>query len=106
MPEFNGTTGHFEMTPVHSAASQLAENLVKTPTQESTLLKFLHLGCPIRIGIAEMVAFLEGQRGGKGLERVPGLNLKYVRLKTGIQKLNTIGVTTVLKALDQGHFTS
>lgn len=73
MPEFNGTTGHFEMTPVHSAASQLAENLVKTPTHESSLLKFLHHDCPIRIDIAEMVAFLEEQRGGKGLERVPGL---------------------------------
>lgn len=73
MPDFSGTTGHFEMTPIHSAASQLAENLVKTPTQESSLLEFLHHDCPIRIDIAEMVAFLEEQRGSKGLERVPGL---------------------------------
>ena len=73
MPEFSGVRGHFEMTPVDSAAGKLADALIGETADGS---RFLHHECEVRIDIGEMMAFLEeGRRDDKEeeLETMPGL---------------------------------
>ena len=73
MPDFSGTRGHFEMTPVNKAAGKLAEALIGEPANGTRTARFLHHECEVRIDIAEMMAFLEERRGKKDLKTMPGL---------------------------------
>ncbi|KAJ5260987.1 hypothetical protein N7478_011582 [Penicillium angulare] len=73
MPDFGSTTGHFEMTPVHTAATELTANLMNGSKHPGSPLEFIHHYCHVRIDIPEMVAFLQKHRGGKDLQLVPGL---------------------------------
>jgi hybrid polyketide synthase/nonribosomal peptide synthetase ACE1 len=83
MPDFTGIHGNFEMLPVEVAAGQLARALHDGKPLDT--LGFYHHECPIRIDIADMQAFLESRRGGKGLATIP--LLKFVgRMKAqGLQ---------------------
>lgn len=73
VPEFEGTSGNFEMTPIDGAAAILANALAHNPSTESTPAQFLHHECDIRIDIDKMIGHILKARGDKGLPTVPGL---------------------------------
>lgn len=77
MPQFSGTKGHFEMTPVDKAAGRLAEALMGEHADEAGTARFVHHECEVRIDISEMMAFLEERRGEKGFETVSGM--RFIR---------------------------
>jgi len=73
LPEFDGTTGNFEVTPIDGAAAALAHSVVRNPSDESAPTEFLHHECDISISIDQMMDHLLKARGDKGLPTVPGL---------------------------------
>lgn len=78
MPKFDGTRGHFEMTPVDKAAGRLAEALLGgEQAAETGAARFLHHELEVRIDISEMMEFLEERRGGKGFETMSGM--RFIR---------------------------
>ncbi len=77
MPQFSGTKGHFEMTPVDKASGRLAKALIGDQANETELATFLHHECEVRIDISEMMAFLEERRGEKGFETMSGM--RFIR---------------------------
>ena len=101
MPDFSGTSGHFEMTPVDRAASKLAEALIGEP--QTGRAQFLHHECEVRIDIAEMMEFLEERRGKKDLETMAGL--KFIgRMKAlGLEYFVTSQVLLMGSTTEEGR---
>ncbi|KAL6716651.1 hypothetical protein ACLMJK_006219 [Lecanora helva] len=81
MPDLNGWKGRMDMVPATQAANWLCESILHDKRAEinndSTAAvadtRFLHYESTIRINVDEMRKHLEHQRGGQGLERMPGL---------------------------------
>ncbi|KAL7941948.1 hypothetical protein V8C42DRAFT_360388 [Trichoderma barbatum] len=69
MPEMNDWEGRIDMAP----ATQAADWISKSIFEASTGVRVSHFESPIAIDVAEMRAYLEKQRGDRGLEQMPGL---------------------------------
>ncbi|KAL8790212.1 MAG: hypothetical protein Q9213_000743 [Squamulea squamosa] len=76
MPDLTGWEGRMDMIPAKQAANWIYESILPTADSQQNAAantKFSHFESPITINVADMGKQIEEQRGGRGLEKMPGL---------------------------------
>ncbi|KAL2864310.1 uncharacterized protein BJX67DRAFT_383970 [Aspergillus lucknowensis] len=103
MPDCNGIQGHFEMTPVETAAAKLATSLIDGQSNEGEAEpRFSHHECEVRIEVSEMKVFLEERYGDKRLGTMPALKF-FGRMKSlGLRYFVTSQVLRMESGSDGG----
>lgn len=81
LPDTTGWEGRIDLIPAGLVARWLSESILSQhpvgaasdPTPVTSVAKFSHYESPITIEVAELKRYVEEQRGGLGLERLPAL---------------------------------
>ncbi|KAL8833493.1 MAG: hypothetical protein Q9170_004238 [Blastenia crenularia] len=84
IPDFEGWEGRIDMIPSRQASDWLCDGILTEGVERAGLkgnteggaggeTRFEHLESPIMINVGELVKHIEEQRGGRGLEKMPGL---------------------------------
>ena len=74
IPDLSGWEGRMDMVPAEQAARWLTEAILSDlTTATASATRFSHYESPVSVDVAEMRTYIERERGGRGLARMPGL---------------------------------